>query len=157
MFSELPGKTQLAAHRIDTGDASAVRLAPYRLPHAHREFVQKGLKEMEKHGIIKPSSSEWAAPIVLVEKKTSLYGCVSTLGLNSVSRMDAYPMARVDDLIDSFGKAKYISTLDLSRGYWQIAMELEDSPRQHLQRHLGCTSLLECLLACREHLLLFNA
>ena len=130
VFSELPGKTQLASHKIDTGDAPAVRLVPYRLPHAHREFVQKELKEMEGHGIIRPSSSEWAAPIVLVEKKDkSLRLCVDYRRLYSVSQTDAYPMARVDDLIDSLGKAKYISTLDLSRGYWQIAIEPQDQPK----------------------------
>ena len=39
---------------------------------------------------------------------------------------DAYPMPRIDDLIDLFGKAKYISTLDLTRGYWHVPL-IEDA------------------------------
>ena len=127
VFQELPGKTQLAAHRIVTGDAPAIRLPPYRLPHAYRETVLKKLENMKEHGIIRSSINEWAAPIVLVPNKDgTLHLCVDYRRLNSLSQVDAYPMVRVDDLIDSLGKAKYISTLDLSRGYWQIAMDPED-------------------------------
>ena len=43
-------------------------------------------------------------------------------GSNSVSKLDAYPMPRIDDLIDLLGKAKYISTLDLTQGYWQVPL-----------------------------------
>ena len=39
------------------------------------------LSEMETHGLIEPSTSEWSAPIVVVDKKdgTGHYGCVSTI------------------------------------------------------------------------------
>lgn len=45
--------------------------------------------------------------------------------LNAVSTEDCYPMPRVDELIDRLGTAKFISTLDLSRGYWQVPMAAE--------------------------------
>ena len=35
----------------------------------------------------------------------------------SVTRIDAYPMPRIDELLDRIGKAQYIITLDLTRGY----------------------------------------
>ena len=46
--------------------------------------------------------------------------------LNAQSQVDAYPMPRVDDLIEQLGNAKFLSTLDLSRGYWQVPVS-EDS------------------------------
>ena len=40
--------------------------------------------------------------------------------MNTVTETDAYPMPRVDELIDRLGRAKFITTLDLIRGYWQV-------------------------------------
>jgi len=85
--------------------------------------VEKELQEMLAQGIIEPCTSEWAAPIVLVKKKNgSLRLCVDYRKLNSLSNIDAYPMPRIEELIDKLGKAKFISTLDLTRGYWQLPM-----------------------------------
>ena len=63
MFSNKPGNTTSAEHRIETGSAKPVRPHPYHLPHAYRETVQKEFHEMEAEGIIEPSKSEWASPI----------------------------------------------------------------------------------------------
>ena len=54
--------------------------------------------------------------------------CVNYRLLNAVAEADAYPMPRVDDLIDSLGKAKYMTTLDLARGYWQVPVNEESRP-----------------------------
>ena len=85
----------------------------------YRDEVPKNLKEMQESGIIEPSTSEWSSPIVLVKDGT-LQMCVDYRYLNSVSQADAYPMPRIDDLIGRLGKAKYITTIDLMRGYWQV-------------------------------------
>ena len=52
--------------------------------------------------------------------------CVDYRRLNSVTRVEAYPMPRVDELIDRLGRAKYITTLDLTRGYWQLPVAAKD-------------------------------
>ena len=93
---------------------------------------------MLEAGIIEPSSSEWSAPIVLVKKKdNTLRICVDYRRLNTISSTDAYPMPRIDDLIDSLGGATYISTLDLSRGYWQVPVEETDKPKTAFCTHFG--------------------
>ena len=40
--------------------------------------------------------------------------------------MDAYPLSRIDDLLDSLGGATWFSTLDLASGFWQISIHEED-------------------------------
>ena len=53
--------------------------------------------------------------MVLVKKKDgTLQVCVDYRHLNVVSQADVYPMPRVDDLVDQLGRAKYISTLNLT-------------------------------------------
>ena len=107
-----PGQTGLAEHKIETGSARPVRLPPYRLPQAYRDSVREELQEMLKQDIIEHSSSEWAAPIVLVKKKDGgIRLCVDYRRLSTVSETDAYPMPRIDDMIDQLGKASFISTL----------------------------------------------
>ncbi|KAL5496902.1 hypothetical protein EMCRGX_G013275 [Ephydatia muelleri] len=121
-----PGRTTMIEHSIDTGSSQAIRLPPYRLPYAYRDIVTKELKEMLEDGVISRSNSEWAASVVLITKKNGeIRFCVDYRRLNSISRTDSYPMPRVDELLDRLGSANYISTLDLSWGYWQVPMSAQ--------------------------------
>ena len=86
--------------------------------HKKREVI-KLVKDMESQGIIQPSQSAWASPIVLVQKKDgSVQFCIDYRKLNEVTKKDPYPLPRVDDLLDSLGGAQWFSTLDLASGYW---------------------------------------
>ena len=123
VFSTVPGRTNLTEHCIRTGDARPIRVRPYPIPHAYKKQVLDELVEMERLGIIRPSKSEWASPLVIVKKSDgSLRLCVDFRALNRVSQFDAYPMPKVEDIFDHVGSSKYISTLDLTKGYWQIPL-----------------------------------
>ncbi len=74
-------------------------------------------------GVIEESHSDWASPIVLVPKTDgSVRFCVDYRKVNAVSKFDAYPMPRVDELLDRLGAARFYLTLDLTKGYWQIPL-----------------------------------
>ncbi len=74
-------------------------------------------------GVIEESHSDWASPIILVPKTDgSVRFCVDNRKVNAVSNFDAYPMPRVDELLDWLGTARIYSTLDLTKGYWQIPL-----------------------------------
>ena len=78
------------------------------------------IDDMLAHGIIEHSRSNWAFPLVPVTKKDgSIRLCAAFRRLNRLSTVDPYPMPRVDDLID---RAPFITTLDLMKGYWQVAV-----------------------------------
>ena len=116
--SEL-GCTSLVQHSIDTGDQLPVKQQPYRTPVVYREKIEKMVSDMQEQGVVKPSNSPWASPIVLVPKKDgSLRFCVDFRRLNAITRKDVYPLPRVEDILDTLGEAKYFTSLDLASGYW---------------------------------------
>ena len=115
------GETDLVQMNIDTGDASPCRQQARRMPFAVREEVAQQLKDMQQNGVIQPSSSPWASPVVMVRKKDGTHRfCVDYRALNAVTKPDLYPLPRIDDLLDQLGEARFFSTLDLASGYWQI-------------------------------------
>ena len=76
--------------------------------------------------------------MVLVPKKDGgVRFCVDYRGLNQVADCDANPMPRTDEILDRVGAAKFISTLDLSRGYWQIPLAQEAQPKTAFTTPLG--------------------
>jgi len=94
------------------------------------EFIENEVRRMLKYGLIRPSDSPWAARVVLVAKKNGkLRFCLDYRELNSVTRKDAYPLPRIDDIFDSLGKARWFTSLDLASGYWQVEVAPEDQPK----------------------------
>ena len=123
VIAATPGRTNLVQHHINVGDAVPIQQKPYRVPYAQRDLIKKELDQMLEAKVIRPSTSPWASPIVLVTKKDGdVRFCVDYRKLNQVARFDAYPMPRIEELIDTIGPAEVISTLDLAKGYWQIPM-----------------------------------
>ncbi len=122
VFSPLPGRTDLVQHHIETLPGEVARSRLYRLPEHKKNVVREELKAMLNLGV-KESHSDWASPIVLVPKTDgSVRFCVDYRKVNAVSKFDAYPMPRVDKLLDRLGAARFYSTLDLTKGYWQIPL-----------------------------------
>lgn len=129
VFSELPGRTTAIKHDIVTEPGVRVHLKPYRVPEARRQAISGEVKKMLDLGVIEESKSDWSSPIVLIPKPDgSLRFCNDFRKLNEVSKFDAYPMPRVDELIERLGHARYFSTLDLTKGYWQVP--LTDSAKE---------------------------
>ena len=85
---------------------------------------------MLRLGVIEPSRSPWSSPIVMVPKPDgTLRFCNDFRRLNEVSEFDCYPMPRVDELLDRLGRARFISTLDLTKGYWQVPLTDQAKPK----------------------------
>ena len=124
VFSGLPNRTTAAVHMIDTGDAMSIRSSPYRVPQTLQDEYNKEIDSMLQLGIIRPSTSAWASPVVIVPKpdKTIRF-CVDYRRLNNVTKMDAFPIPRVEEMLEKVASANFISTLDLTKGYWQVPLD----------------------------------
>ena len=123
VFSDSPGQTNLTFHDIDVGDSSPVKLPPYRVHPSRQKVMQEEIMYMISRGLITPCISEWSSPVTLVPKPDGSFRfCVDYRKVNSLSKSDTYPLPRVDACIDAIGSAKFITKLDLMRGYWQIPL-----------------------------------
>ena len=139
------GRTDLVKATIDTGDHPPIKQNPYRLPFSERKLVQEHIEKMLEAGIIKPSRSPWASPIVIVDKKDGTKRfCVDLRALNKVTVKNSYPLPRIDDILSSLEGSQYFTSLDLKSGYWQIAMD-ENSQQK---------TAFTCFMGLYEHTVL---
>jgi transposase InsO family protein len=123
---------------IKTGDAAPVHRRPYRTPLAKRKIVENEIREMLDLGVIRPSSSPWAAPLLLVPKKDQTWRCcVDYRALNEVTQMDRHPLPLIQDIFDQLGGATVFSTIDLKAGYWQLPVAEDSIPKTAFVCHMG--------------------
>jgi len=127
--------TNAVKHQIRTDDDIPVYARPYRYAFQERQEVRRQLEKLLEQKIIRHSHSPWSAPVWLVPKKKDASGerkwrmVVDYRKLNEKVIKDRYPMPLINDVLDSLGRAKYFSTLDLASGYHQIEVKEEDIPK----------------------------
>ena len=132
------GATSAAQHAIDTGVHPPIHQHPRRVPHALKGKIQELIDDMMRRNVIRPSQSPWASPVVLVTKRDgSTRFCVDYRRLNSLTKLDMFPLPRIDDYLDTLARAKYFSALDLASGYWQVMMEPGSREKTAFVTHAG--------------------
>src|SRR3954447_6462071 len=132
------GRTNILQHEINTGTQPPIAKQAYKSNPIKKDFIEKEIKEMEQRGLIRKSKSPWASPIVVVDKKDSakrLY--IDYRGLNKITKVDRYPLPRIDELLESFRNGCWFTTLDLASGYWQVEMREEDKEKTAFISHQG--------------------
>ena len=89
--------------------------------------IQAQVKALLEQGLIRPSTSPYGAPVLLVSKPDGTWRmCIDYRALNQITTKNSYPLPRIDDLLDRIQGAKYFSTLDLMSGYHQLRLRDSD-------------------------------
>lgn len=102
---------------------------PRRLAPSRRAIVTKEVQRLLKENIIRPSTSPYAAPIVLVPKKNGeTRMCVDYRRLNEITLAMKFPLANVRDCLDRLSGSRYFCTLDLKSGFHQMPLHPESIP-----------------------------
>lgn len=125
-------------HEIDTGTEKPVHSQHYRQSPIVREKVQKQIDEWLRDEVVRPSTSPWASPIVIVPKKdNTMRMCIDLRGVNKITKRDVFLLPNLDDTLASLNGAKYFSSLDLNQGYMQIRMKEDSIPKTAFISHDG--------------------
>ena len=110
------------------------------IPYTFREKVEQELQRLQKEGTIEPVKvSDWAAPIVpVIKRDKSVRICGDfRLTVNAVSKLDNYPIPKVEDLFAKLGNGKLFTKLDLSKAYQQIRLDDESKQYVVINTHKG--------------------
>lgn len=123
-FRAQSGQTTLMQHTILTVSRKIISENTWPLLQRMRETVEEEVQAMIELGVTEESQSECHSPIILVLKPDeTLRFCIDFRRMEAISKLDAYLMPWVDELFDWLGDAHYITTLDLTKGYWQILLD----------------------------------
>lgn len=76
------------------------------MPFTLRQEMARQLQEMQESGVVQPSSSPWASPVVMVCKKDGIHRfCVDNRDLNAVTKADTFSLPRINDLLYQLSKS----------------------------------------------------
>jgi hypothetical protein len=124
---------------IDTGKVKPITCKVPVYGHHKERVIQELVETLQNKGLIEDDDRPWGSPIVLASKPNQGHIhwlryvfrlCVSYRALNAITRPFLFPVRRCDDAIKQIGAARYVITMDLDAGYWQ--MRLQESSRRKM-------------------------
>lgn len=110
-------------HDVDVGDTLPIKQHPYCVNPEKRSRLKQQVQYMLDHNIAEPSWSAWSSPCLLAIKTNGDDRfCTDFRKVNNVTKPDCFPLPRIEDCVDRVGGAKFVSKLDLLKGYWQVLL-----------------------------------
>lgn len=123
LFGDVPTRTSILKHDIDVKDARPIKQHPYRANQNKRQLMKQEVEYLLRNNLASVSSSPWSSPCLLETKADGSPRFITDFRkVNAVTVKDSYPLPRMEDCIDNLGTAKFVSKLDLLKGYWQVPL-----------------------------------
>lgn len=127
IFSPYPGLCNLGDVALPLKDKKPYVKAQYGVPWNIREQVSDHLLELENLKIIERCDSPYINPLVCVRKPNgSIRICLDGRGVNTFLHTCHETPQDINDIFNSLDNTKYLTTIDLSCAYWQLAIRPED-------------------------------
>lgn len=139
MSGEMGGYKGPIEHQIHLIQGSLpIAQRPYRVPIGLRGEVERQIKELLEKKIIRPSTSAFCAPIVLVRKKDNTYRmAIDYRKLNKITVPETYIMPLIQDILDICGGKRFYTSFDFKMGFYQIKMHPKDIEKTAFGTFLG--------------------
>jgi hypothetical protein len=113
-------------------------ICPYCHPFSQKNEVEKIVQELLNADVIRPSTSPYSSPVVMVLKKEGSWRmCHDFYTLNKLTTKDKFPIPVIDDLLDELSGTEFFTKLDLYSGYHHIHMKEVDIPKTGFRAHEG--------------------
>jgi len=124
-------KIDVIEHEIDVSpEFKPKRFRAYRVPEKLKPEVDKEIQLMLNAGIIRPSRSQMASPLVYIlkgpEGREGIRLAVDYLFANKYTTGDALPLPDISSVFQRIGNAKFVSVVDCESGYWQLGVRDKD-------------------------------
>ena len=124
-IGEVP--TRIIDHKIILKpNVQPVKHNPYPLSTTKYKVLTETITDLLKNGAIEPSYSPWSSPLLFVKKKDGGWRmCVDFRNVNACTKHDAYPLPRINVLLQKLGKARYFTKIDLASGFHQVPVHIQ--------------------------------
>jgi len=124
IFSDRPGRITAFECQIRTTKGTPIYQKPYPIPVSKSNSIDKEIQRMLELGIIETSTSPWSSPMVGIEKKNGeLRICIDARKINTRIIPDRERPMNIDEIMNKFQGVKYLSSIDLTAGYWQCPLQ----------------------------------
>ena len=113
-----------------TPDCKPIAIKSKRKSVSDAKFIHNETQKLLQSGRIRPSTSPWRAQVLITKdedtnhKKRMVIDYSRTI--NRFTELDAYPLPRIDEMVQEISNFSYFSTFDLKSAYHQVPIREED-------------------------------
>ena len=97
-----------------------------------REFIAKEIQHLLNEDVIEHSNSPWRAQVVIARNEFNWHRkrlCIDYAStVNIYTNMDAYPLPKIESMVNTLASYTYYSAFDLKSAYYQVPISEEDKP-----------------------------
>jgi len=128
LFSDVPKQTNVLQHDIVVNGARPIKQNAYRINAVKKSIMRQEVNYLLENDLARPSCSPWSSPCLLVPKPDGTFRfCTDFRKVNAVTVPDSYPLPRMEDCVDNLGSARFVTKLDMLKGYWQVPLTSQAS------------------------------